>query len=114
MRGRQGRHAAWLLLGCLLLPARARASYEEFSTVNVGRTEEDDEYLFDSELVRSPFYWHDEYDHATSAFRSVASVSSGESGMADILGAIEDILLFLTELRDLKLCKKKQNVLNCS
>ena len=56
MRGRQGRHAAWLLLGCLLLPARARASYEEFSTVNVGRTEEDDEYLFDSELVRSPFY----------------------------------------------------------
>jgi hypothetical protein len=70
MRGRQGRHAAWLLLGCLLLPARARASYEEFSTVNVGRTEEDDEYLFDSELVRSPFYWHDEYDHATNAFRA--------------------------------------------
>jgi hypothetical protein len=70
MRGRQGRLAAWLLLGCLLLPARARASYEEFATVNVGRTEEDDEYFFDQELVRSPFPWHDEFDRATNAFRS--------------------------------------------
>jgi hypothetical protein len=70
MRGRQGRHAAWLLLGCLLLPARARASYEEFSTLNVGVTEGDDEYMFDQELVRSPFYWHDEYNQTTNAFRS--------------------------------------------
>jgi hypothetical protein len=70
MRGRQGRLAAWLLLGCLLLPARARASYEEFSTVNVGNTEEDDEYFFDQELVRSPFDWHDEFDRTLNAFRS--------------------------------------------
>jgi len=70
MRGRQGRHAAWLLLGCLLLPARARASYEEFSTLNVGVTEGDDEYMFDQELARSPFYWHDEYNQTTNAFRS--------------------------------------------
>jgi len=72
MRGRQGRHAAWLPLGCLLflLPARARASYEEFSTLNVGRTEEDDEYMFDQELSRTPSYWRDEYDHASNAFRA--------------------------------------------
>jgi hypothetical protein len=70
MRGRQGRLAAWLLLGCLLLPARARASYEEFATLNVGQTEEDDEYLFDQELVRSPFLWHDEFDRTSNAFRS--------------------------------------------
>ena len=44
MRGRQGRLAAALLFGCLLLPARARASYEEFATVDVGQTEGDDEY----------------------------------------------------------------------
>ena len=70
MRGRQGRLAAWLIAVCLLLPARARASYEEFSSLTVGKTEEDDEYLFDLELVRSPFYWHDEYDQASNAFRS--------------------------------------------
>ena len=70
MRGRQGRLAAWLLLACLLLPARALASYEEFATVNVGRTEEDDEYFLDQELVRSPFLWHDEFDLAPNAFRS--------------------------------------------
>ena len=70
MRGRQGRLAAWLLLACLLLPARVLASYEEFATVNVGRTEEDDEYFLDQELVRSPFLWHDEFDLAPNAFRS--------------------------------------------
>ena len=70
MRGRQGRHAAWLLLGCLLLPARARASYEEFSTLNVGKSEEDEEYMFDQELSRTPSYWRDEYEQATNAFRA--------------------------------------------
>ena len=70
IRGRQGRLAAWLMLACLLLPASARASYEEFQTFDVGKTEDDDEYLFDMELVRTPFYWHDEYDQASSAFRS--------------------------------------------
>lgn len=70
MRGRQGRHAAWLLLACLLLPARAFASYEEFSTFDVGNSEGDDEYMLDNELVRSPFYWHDEYDQALNGFRS--------------------------------------------
>ena len=70
MRGRHGRHAAWLLLGCLLLPARARASYEEFSTFDVGHTEDDDEYLLDNEMVRSPLEWHSEFDRALNAFRS--------------------------------------------
>src|SRR5215471_3483464 len=72
MRGRQGRHAAWLLLGCLLLllPARARASYEEFSTLNVGVSEGDDEYMFDQELSRPPLWWHDEYNLNSNAFRS--------------------------------------------
>src|SRR5215470_8883354 len=71
MRGRHGRHAAWLLLGCLLLlPVPARASYEEFSTFSVGKTEDDDEFLFDQELVRSPADWHGEFDQALNAFRS--------------------------------------------
>jgi hypothetical protein len=70
MRGRQGGLAAALLFGCLLVPARARASYEEFSTFDVGRTEADDEFLFDHELVRSPFAWHPEFDRTLNAFRS--------------------------------------------
>jgi len=71
MRSRQGRHGAWLLLACLLLlPVPARASYEEFSTFSVGKTEDDDEFLFDQELVRSPADWHGEFDRALNAFRS--------------------------------------------
>ena len=72
MRGRQGRLAAWLPFACLLLllPARARASYEEFSTLNVGGTEGDDEYMFDQELSRAPLWWHDEYSLTPNAFRS--------------------------------------------
>lgn len=38
--------------------------------MNVGATEGDDEYLFDQELSRSPFNWHDEYDQASNAFRA--------------------------------------------
>ena len=72
MRGRQGRLAAWLPFACLLLllPARARASYEEFSTLKVGGTEGDDEYMFDQELSRAPLWWHDEYSLTPNAFRS--------------------------------------------
>jgi len=69
MRHRQGRLCAWLLLG-LLAAAPARASYEEFSTFDVARSEEDDEFLLDHELVRSPFEWHAAFDQAASAFRS--------------------------------------------
>jgi hypothetical protein len=70
VRRGQGRLAGWLLIGSLLIAARARASYEEFSTFDVGRTELDDEWLLDHQLVGSPSEWHDEYDRSLNAFRS--------------------------------------------
>ena len=66
----QGRLASWLVIGLLLWPVCARASYEEFSTLNVARTELDDEWLLDHHLVGSPFEWHDEFDRSLNAFRS--------------------------------------------
>ena len=65
--------AAWLLLACacsVLAASRARASYEEFSTLNVGREEEDDENLLDHVLVEPPADWFDEWERATRAFRT--------------------------------------------
>jgi hypothetical protein len=65
--------AAWLLLAsaCSVLSAgRARASYEEFSTLNVGREEEDDENLLDHVLVEPPQDWFEEWERATRAFRT--------------------------------------------
>ena len=76
MRRRQGRLAAWLLLPCLLLSclllgaSRARASYEEFATLDVGREEEDDENLLDHVLVRPPIDWRDEWEQARGGFRT--------------------------------------------
>ena len=70
MRGRQGRHAAWLLLLLLVCAPRARASYEEFSTTDVGREEEDDEFLLDHVLVRQPAEWAAEWALASGGFRS--------------------------------------------
>ena len=60
----------WLCM-CLLLPAtRAWASYEEFSTLDVAREEEDDENLLDHVLVAPPEDWLDEWRSAKGAFRS--------------------------------------------
>lgn len=69
------RSARWCcaLLACacsLLAAARARASYEEFSTLNVGREEQDDENLLDHVLVEPPLEWFDEWELATRGFRS--------------------------------------------
>jgi hypothetical protein len=69
------RSARWscLLLACacgLLAAAQARASYEEFSTLNVAREEADDENLLDHVLVELPLDWFDEWERATRAFRS--------------------------------------------
>jgi len=106
MRGRQGRLAAWLLLGCLLLPARARASYEEFSTFHVGRTEADDEFLFDHELVRSPFTWHPEFDQSLNAFRSsMGCLTAGNWFMDNELkfqAPLGDTARFVFEYRDVQ------------
>ena len=63
----------WLLLvGALaaLGPPRARASYEEFATLDVGREESDDENLLDHVLVRPPADWADEWRAAKGGFRS--------------------------------------------
>src|SRR5207248_6906011 len=65
--------AAWiagLLLTASLLASRARASYEEFSTLDVGREEEDDENLLDHVLVQQPPDWQAEWRAAKNAFRT--------------------------------------------
>ena len=48
----------------------ARASYEEFRSVDLGKPEEDDESLLDHYLVRPPANWHDEWWEASGSFRS--------------------------------------------
>ena len=70
---RTGVRPAWLLLACacwLLAGARARASYEEFSTLDVGREEEDDENLLDHVLVEPPVDWRAEWRAAKGGFRT--------------------------------------------
>ncbi len=72
MRRRSTRWSC-LLLACacsLLAAGRARASYEEFSTLNVAVEEEDDENLLDHVLTEPPKDWFDEWELATRAFRS--------------------------------------------
>src|SRR5262249_47236154 len=54
----------------LLCASRARASYEEFATLDVGREEEDDENLLDHVLVRLPMDWRDEWEQARGGFRT--------------------------------------------
>ena len=64
---------SWLLLACacsVLVATRARASYEEFSTFDVGREEEDDENLLDHVLVQPPTDWRAEWRAAKGAFRT--------------------------------------------
>ena len=72
MRRRTARWS-WLLLACtclLVCAQRARASYEEFSTLDVMREEEDDENLLDHVLVAPPRDWEREWELATRGFRS--------------------------------------------
>ena len=106
MRGRHGRLAAWLLLGCLLVPARARASYEEFSTFDVGHTEDDDEFLFDHEMVRSPSDWHAQFDQALNAYRtSMGCMTAGQWFMDNELKVevpMGDTTRFVLEYRDVQ------------
>lgn len=58
-----------LALAAALAPA-ARASVEEFWTVDVAALENDDENLFDHQLTRMPLAWRDEYDTTTNALRT--------------------------------------------
>jgi hypothetical protein len=70
---RQAARLAWRWLACalcVLAAPRARASYEEFSTLDVGREEEDDENLLDHVLVRPPAEWVDEWRAAKGGFRT--------------------------------------------
>lgn len=48
----------------------ARASYEEFLTLDVAKQEEDDENLLDHILVQLPLEWRDEWEQARGGFRS--------------------------------------------
>jgi hypothetical protein len=63
-----------LLCACALLaaafPPPARASYEEFLTLDVAKQEEDDENLLDHVLVRQPIEWLDAWERSGSGFRS--------------------------------------------
>jgi hypothetical protein len=59
-----------VFVGALIVAHPARASYEEFSTLDVSRQEEDDENLLDHVLVRPPEDWRAEWEGATGAFRS--------------------------------------------
>ncbi len=64
---------SWLLFACVfssLVATRARASYEEFSTLDVAREEEDDENLLDHVLVQPPADWRAEWRDAKGAFRT--------------------------------------------
>ena len=59
--------AAALLVCCA---TRARASYEEFSTLDIAHEENDDENLLDHVLVRPPLDWAEEWRNAKGAFRT--------------------------------------------
>lgn len=66
---------ALLALACALGPLAlfappARASYEEFRTVDMGKPEEDDESLLDHYLVRPPANWYEEWWQANGSFRT--------------------------------------------
>ncbi len=69
-RHRAGLAAVLLCAFALGLPRQARASYEEFWTLDVGHQEEDDENLLDHVLVEAPLAWADEWDLASNAFRT--------------------------------------------
>jgi hypothetical protein len=64
---RAGAAAALILL--LFLPARARATTEEFSTFNVMAMEEDDESVLDHLLTAPPIQWRDEWERKPLAIR---------------------------------------------
>ena len=69
--GNAVRAAAWVaVLALWFLAPPAHASYEEFSTLDVARLEEDDENMLDRVLVRQPVAWHDEWLRLRGGFRS--------------------------------------------
>ncbi len=76
MRGHLLRFASRLAVALALCaatcvaPPAARASYEEFWTLDVARQEEDDENLLDHVLVEPPAGWRDDWEQASGAFRS--------------------------------------------
>jgi len=67
-----GRIAAIAGLACAaaFFAGSARASYEEFSTLYVGREEADDENLLDHVLVEQPAAWDQEWREARNGFRT--------------------------------------------
>jgi hypothetical protein len=75
------------LLACLGAPRRARASTEEFSTFDVERVEDDDEFFLDDVLARPPEEWRAEWERSPQGFRtSQGCVSSGQWAMRNQLG----------------------------
>lgn len=68
VRARLVAGVAALALSFLALPAHA--SYEEFSTLDVARLEQDDENMLDRVLVRQPVAWHEDWLKLRGGFRS--------------------------------------------
>lgn len=74
---RRARRLGWRVLVALALflalairATPARASYEEFQTLYIGKLEEDDESLLDHLLVRQPMEWRDAWERSPGGFRS--------------------------------------------
>ena len=64
----------------------ARASVEEFSTLDVAHPEEDDENVLDHSLIRTPAAWRERWERAPLAFRtSQGCVTSGQWVLFDDL-----------------------------
>ncbi|HVP14480.1 MAG TPA: hypothetical protein VMS88_02985 [Terriglobales bacterium] len=75
------------LLACTGAPRPSRASTEEFSTFDVERVEDDDEFLIDDVLARPPEEWRAEWERSPQGFRtSEGCVSSGQWAMRNQLG----------------------------
>jgi hypothetical protein len=78
------RHAAMcgvalLAIAALLLPRRAHANAEEFSTFDVEQQEEDDETALDHLMTRQPREWRDEWERSAMVFRtSQGCLTSGQ------------------------------------
>jgi hypothetical protein len=68
-----------LLLGAFAAARGARASTEEFSTLDIVRIDEDDESLLDHLLLRPPRAWRDEWERAPQALRTTQGcLTSGQ------------------------------------
>ncbi len=62
--------AALLAWAIAFGPTPARATYEEFRSLYIGKLEEDDETLLDHVLVHQPLEWREAWERSPGGFRS--------------------------------------------